>query len=55
MSETDLLYVQLCKNHVILKHDVDQKFNVNVIKIAHRRSIFFEDDRHLFHKKHSQV
>ena len=30
--------MQLCKNHVNLKHCIGQKFNVIVIKTAHRRS-----------------
>ena len=32
--------VQLCKNYVNLKHCVNQKFNVKVIKAAHLRSNF---------------
>ena len=29
--------MQLCKNYVILKLCIDQKFNANVIKATHRR------------------
>ena len=30
--------MQLCKNHVNLKYFIGQKFNVIVIKTAHRKS-----------------
>ena len=30
--------MQLCKNYVNLKHCIGQKFNVIVIKTAHRRN-----------------
>ena len=35
--------MQLCKNDINLKHNIGLKLNVNVIKVAHRRSNFFED------------
>ena len=38
----DIFIIQLCKNDVNLKHCIGQKFNVNVIKAAHRRSNFLK-------------